>query len=99
MSLRMTQRVLTQAFLFQVFARMGYRLDTSVSLVTGEALRADQRYGLSIAEGGLVEWEYVTVKQDIVPMSRDAIKLLRLFFSQKLSLTTKSQSWGLYSYG
>jgi DNA repair protein RecO (recombination protein O) len=83
------RRLLTQAFLFQVFSRLGYRLETARSLATGEVLRVDQRYGLSVAEGGLVEWEYAVIKQGIVPMSTDAIKLLRLFFSQRLASLVK----------
>lgn len=86
---RSVGHILTQAFLFQVFARLGYRLETGVSLVTGESLRAGQRYGLSIAEGGLIEWEYAILKQSVIPIGNDAIKLLRLFFSQRLASLVK----------
>ena len=85
------RRVLTQAFLFQVFAKLGYRLETSRSLATGERLRSDQRYGLSVAEGGLVEWEYAAIKRDLVPIGNNGIKLLRLFFSQRLVSLVKVQ--------
>lgn len=83
------RQILTQAFLFQVFARLGYRLETGVSLATGESLRASERYGLSIAEGGLIEWEHAILKQDVIPIGNDAIKLLRLFFSQRLASLVK----------
>ncbi|MEI8103924.1 MAG: DNA repair protein RecO [Candidatus Moraniibacteriota bacterium] len=86
---RTVRRILTQAFLFQVFARLGYRLETAVSLATGEPLRASERYGLSIAEGGLIEWEYAILKQGVIPIGNDAIKLLRLFFSQRLASLVK----------
>ena len=85
----LTRRLLTQAFLFQLLARLGYRLETARSLATGEALQPDVRYGLSVAEGGVVEWEYTSIKRNITPIGTEAIKLLRLFFSQRLTSLAK----------
>jgi recombinational DNA repair protein (RecF pathway) len=76
--------LLAQAFLLQTLARLGYHLELSQSMLTGEPLMRGQRYGFSPAEGGFVEWERALHRTGLIPLQENTIKLLRLCLTHSL---------------
>lgn len=76
--------LLAQAFLFQVLGRLGYQIEVARSAVTGESLQSGCRYVFGFDAGGIVEAELSGTLQHTIPISENAIKLLRLFRSQSL---------------
>lgn len=77
-------KLIEQAFMFQLFDRLGYRLETSASVLSGETLHAGGRYAVSPDAGGVIERERGGETRYAFPISHDAIKLLRLFTTQRL---------------
>ena len=77
-------RVASQAFLFRSLGHLGYQFNATHSVATGEILRVGNRYGFSVAEGGMVEWDRVADMRRTVAVSDNAIKLLRLYVTQRI---------------
>jgi len=68
----------TEAFLFQLCFHLGYPLQLNVSVVSGERLRAGERYVLSPSQGGVLGMYEAGVSDGLV-VHEATIKLLRLF--------------------
>lgn len=82
-------RLIRQAFVFQLFDRLGYRLETRVSVLSGEKLHQGGRYAVSPDLGGVIERERGSEAHYALPVGHQAIKLLRLFTTQRLSSLLK----------
>lgn len=78
-------RLLTQAFLFQVFARLGYQIETGVSALSGERLRAGERHFFSPKAGGMLTEAEAPLERQAFAIHEHTIKLLRLFLQNRLS--------------
>jgi DNA repair protein RecO (recombination protein O) len=76
--------LLSEGFLFQLFAHLGYTIETGACVVSGERLRAGERHYFSPGQGGMVSGEHSASTKGSFPVSENAIKLIRLFLSQKL---------------
>jgi DNA repair protein RecO (recombination protein O) len=84
-------RIVTQGFLFQLLSHLGYHLEMRLCAVSGEPLSSSQRYCFSPDAGGMIDIRYVHQAQKIVSVNENAIKLIRLFFHNKLPLLTRLQ--------
>ena len=76
--------LVSQAFLFRALGHLGYQFNATHSVATGESLRAGLRYGFSVAEGGMAEWDRIADRDRVVAVSENAIKLLRLYSTQRI---------------
>lgn len=76
--------LLVEAFHFQLFTRLGYGLELTRCTVTSEKLRSGERLALSPSAGGAVMGQAIATMPDALPVSANAIKLLRLFATHPL---------------
>jgi len=76
--------LLAEGFLFQLFARLGYAIETGACVVSGEKLRSGERHFFSPSAGGVLAGEHIHNAQNAFPVSESAIKLMRIFLSNKL---------------
>lgn len=83
--------LVTQGFLFQLLSHLGYHLEMRRCAVSGEALSAEKRYYFSPDAGGVVDVRFVGHAQKVVSINENAIKLIRIFFQNKLSSLTRLQ--------
>jgi DNA repair protein RecO (recombination protein O) len=76
--------LLAEGFLFQLFARLGYAIETGACVVSGNKLRSGQRHFFSPSAGGVLAGEHIHNAHNAFPVSESAIKLMRIFLSNKL---------------
>lgn len=76
--------VLTEGFLFQLFAHLGYRVETGVCAVSGEKLKSGERHFFSPGAGGIMAGEHSHTVDHAFPISESTIKLIRLFLNNRL---------------
>lgn len=76
--------VLTEGFLFQLFARLGYGIETGVCAVSGEKLRSGEQHFFSPSVGGMFTSRHSREVRNAFPISENAIKLIRLFLGNRL---------------
>lgn len=76
--------LLAEGFLFQLFARLGYAIETGACVVSGEKLRSGERHFFSPSAGGVLAGEHIHNAPNAFPVSESAIKLMRIFLSNKL---------------
>ena len=76
--------LLAEGFLFQLFARLGYAIETGACVVSGKKLRSGQRHFFSPSAGGVLAGEHIHNAHNAFPVSESAIKLMRIFLSNKL---------------
>ncbi|MGK2848611.1 MAG: DNA repair protein RecO [Minisyncoccota bacterium] len=83
---RDTQQVflLTEGFLFQLFARLGYEIEMGSCVISGEKLKTGNQYFFSPGAGGVLSGNHIHQMTNVFPISEDAIKLIRIFLSHKL---------------
>ncbi len=81
-------RLLAAAFLFQVMAHLGYAMEARVSAVSGRALLGHERFFFSPEQGGVV-FASECGQQAALPISQNAIKLLRVFHEHPLPAVLK----------
>lgn len=77
--------LLTEGFLFQFFARLGYGIETGVCVVSGEKLASGERHFFSPSAGGVLSGQHIRQQPEIFAVSESAIKLMRLFLSNTLT--------------
>jgi DNA repair protein RecO (recombination protein O) len=76
--------LLAEGFLFQLFARLGYAIETGVCVVSGEKLHSGVQHFFSPSAGGVLAGEHIHNAHNAFPVSESAIKLMRIFLSNKL---------------
>jgi DNA repair protein RecO (recombination protein O) len=81
--------LISEAFLFQLFSHLGYEIETGACVVSGEKLAQGERHFFSPSAGGMLRGEHVHLAPGALPITESAIKLLRLFLSNKLPNITK----------
>jgi DNA repair protein RecO (recombination protein O) len=78
-------RLVSQGFLFKLLEALGYRAEMRRCAVSGEPLSAERRYAFSPDAGGAVGVEFVGRVRQAVPLDGNAIKLIRIFFQNRVS--------------
>ena len=81
-------RLLSAAFLFRTVARLGYGMEVRVSAVSGQKLTPHGRFFFSPAQGGVVLSSECD-QHPAIPISRNAIKLFRVFQEHPFSSVMK----------
>lgn len=83
--------IVTQGFLFQLLSHLGYHLEMRSCVISGEPLSSSARYYFSPDAGGVIEARFAHQTQKTVTINENAIKLIRLFFQNKLSSLSRVQ--------
>lgn len=81
--------LLTEGFLFQLFAHLGYAIETGACVVSGEKLSTGERHFFSPSAGGMLRGEHAHLSYGALPISESVIKLIRLFLHNKLDALLK----------
>lgn len=81
--------LLTEGFLFQLFAHLGYEVETGICTVSGKKLTPGERHFFSPSTGGVVHGEHAEEAQSAFPISESTIKLIRLFLRNRLETLSK----------
>jgi DNA repair protein RecO (recombination protein O) len=81
--------LLTEGFLFQLFAHLGYALETGTCVVSGEKLSSGERHFFSPSAGGMLRGEHAHATHGALPVSESVIKLIRLILANKLEALSK----------
>ncbi len=76
--------LLSEAFLIQLYAHLGYRIETNVCSVSGEKLESGGKHFFSPSAGGVIAERQSASGNRAFPMSENAIKLIRLILGNKL---------------
>ncbi len=84
--------LLSEGFLFQLFAHLGYRIETGVCAVSGEKLRPGGRYFFSPDAGGMVSERYGSQAKSVFPVRENTVKLIRLFLGNRLEALPRVQA-------
>lgn len=86
-----TDKVLlvTEGFLFQLFAHLGYEIETGVCAVSGEKLARGEKHFFSPSAGGMLRGEHAYTTDGALPISESVIKLIRLFLHNRLETLPK----------
>lgn len=79
--------LLSEGFYMKLASELGYHLETSACAVSGERLGSGDRYFFSPDAGGIVL--AANADRYSVAVSENAVKLLRIFFSNRLSSLRK----------
>lgn len=83
--------LLTEGFLFHLFARLGYEIETDVCVVSGKRLRADTPHYFSPGAGGVFA-AGTGSRAGTFAVSENVIKLMRLFRNNRLASLAKIQA-------
>lgn len=81
--------LLTEGFLFQLFAHLGYRIETGVCAVSGEKLHSGEQHFFSPSAGGMLMGEHSRDTANAIPVSENTIKLIRLFLGNRLETLSR----------
>ncbi len=81
--------LLTEGFLFQLFAHLGYEIETGACVVSGKKLKKGERHFFSPSAGGILHSEHAHQAHGALPISESVIKLIRLILSNKLEALSK----------
>ncbi len=81
--------LLSEGFLFQLFAHLGYEIETRICVVSGERLSSGERHFFSPSAGGMLRGEHATMTEGALPVSESVIKLIRLMLHNKLETLSK----------
>jgi len=76
--------LLTEGFLFQLFAHLGYAIETGACVISGEKLTTGERHFFSPSAGGMLRGEHAHLSHGALPISESVIKIIRLFLNNKL---------------
>ena len=76
--------LLTEGFLVQLFAHLGYTIETGQCAVSGEKVRSGERYFFIPSPGGILAEKYIHTTEGAFPVSENTIKLIRLFLCNRL---------------
>lgn len=83
--------LLTEGFLVQLFAHLGYRIETGQCAVSGEKLKSGERHFFSPGAGGVLAGQHVHTTENAFPIRENTIKLIRLFLSNRLEALLRVQ--------
>lgn len=83
--------LLTEGFLFQLYAHLGYEIETGICVVSGEKLSRGERHFFSPSAGGMLRGVHAHRTHGALPVSENVIKLLRLFLTNRLANIGKVQ--------
>jgi DNA repair protein RecO (recombination protein O) len=83
--------LLTEGFLFQLYAHLGYEIETGICVVSGEKLSQGERHFFSPSAGGMLRGVHAHRAHGALPVSENVIKLLRLFLTNRLANIGKVQ--------
>jgi DNA repair protein RecO (recombination protein O) len=81
--------LITEGFLFQLFAHLGYEIETETCVVSGKKLAQGEKHFFSPSAGGMLRYEHAWHAHGALPISESVIKLIRLFLSNKLEVLSK----------
>jgi len=81
--------LLSEGFLFQLFSHLGYEIETSVCVMSGQKLTQGERHFFSPSAGGILRGEHATLAHGALPVSESVIKLIRLFLRNPLQALPK----------
>ncbi|MEK9151671.1 MAG: DNA repair protein RecO [Patescibacteria group bacterium] len=84
--------LLTEGFWFQLFAHLGYEIETGVCAVSGERLKKGEQHFFSPSAGGILAGEHSRDRENAFPVSENAIKLIRLFLGNRLETLARVQA-------
>ncbi|MFZ2300136.1 MAG: DNA repair protein RecO [Candidatus Moraniibacteriota bacterium] len=84
--------LLTGGFLFQLFAHLGYRIETGACAISGEKLQSGEQHFFSPSAGGILAGEHSRDTDHAFPVSENTIKLIRLFLGNRLGALTRVQA-------
>lgn len=76
--------MVTQGFLFKALERLGYRFELYACAVSGLSLERGRRYYFSPDVGGIVDARHIRWAKQAIPVSENAIKMMRLFAKNSL---------------
>lgn len=82
---------LRECFLLQLYSTLGYHIDTARCIATGEKLAVNQKYVFSPRDGACVVATVGRAYPQTVPVSQNAIKVLRLILTNSLEALLKIQ--------
>ncbi|MDD5084090.1 MAG: DNA repair protein RecO [Candidatus Moranbacteria bacterium] len=82
-------RIITQGFLFRLLSHLGYHLEMRVCAVSGDPLSSSNRYYFSPDIGGVIDARYTNRAKKAVAINENVIKLIRIFFQNRLSSMTR----------
>jgi recombinational DNA repair protein (RecF pathway) len=82
---------LTEGFLFQLFAELGYEIETGACVVSGEKLQSGEQHFFSPSAGGVLLGIHTRQSAGAFAVSESAIKLMRLFLSNTLASLSRVQ--------
>lgn len=81
--------LITEGFLIQMFSHIGYTIETSQCVVSGNRLEKGKKYFFSPSAGGVVSYDACIGIRDTFPISENSIKLIRLFLSNTLDTVSR----------
>lgn len=81
--------LLTEGFLVQLFAHLGYKIETGQCAVSGKKLQPGGRHFFSPSAGGILAEPYAHSIEGAFPISENTIKLIRLFLSNRLDALSR----------
>ena len=84
-------RVVTQGFLFQLLSHLGYHLEMNRCAVSGSSLTTKGQYVFSPDIGGVICVEHTKQARRALMIHENTIKLIRIFFQNKLTSLVKLQ--------
>lgn len=77
--------LLTEGFLFQLFARLGYEIETGICVVSGKKLTSGEQHFFSPSAGGVLSGVHSRQFANAFAVSESVIKLMRLSVSHTLT--------------
>ncbi len=84
--------LLSEGFLMQLYAHLGYRIETGTCAVSGEKLRSGEQHFFSPSQGGVLAGGHHHGDGHTFPISETAIKYIRLFLNNRLESLEKVQA-------
>jgi DNA repair protein RecO (recombination protein O) len=81
--------LLSEGFLFQLFAHLGYAIETGVCAVSGERLPSGEKHFFSPSAGGILLGQHTYTTEGAFRISENVIKLIRLFLHNRLETLVK----------
>lgn len=84
--------LLSEGFLMQLYAHLGYRIETGTCAVSGEKLRSGEQHFFSPSQGGVLSGEHHHGDGQAIPVSETTIKYIRLFLNNRLESLEKIQA-------
>jgi DNA repair protein RecO (recombination protein O) len=80
---------LSECFLIQIYAELGYEIDTSACQVTGEKLVSGRPCFFSPAQGGIIQSDEAQARHNAFLVSEEVIKIIRATLANPLPTLLK----------